>query len=104
MARSKAKTWREVRSQRSLNQRRMDYYGRVMEAVDRLEELRVQRGISEADYEGAQLIDPATGEEDTEDLARLARSVAALGGRLEVRAVFPEETVSLLLEPEPTDA
>ena len=29
------------------------------------------------------------------------RYVAALGGHLEVRAVFPEETVTLLREPAP---
>jgi hypothetical protein len=72
-----------------------------MAAEDRLEELRVRRGVPEVDYDAAQILDPATGEEETEDLARLARSVAALGGRLEVRAVFDEEAVTLMVEPGP---
>lgn len=101
MADHNPNSWRAIRDQLPLNERRMDYYGRLMEAERRLEELRAARGISEAVYDAAQVLDPATGEEETEDLARLARAVAVLGGRLELRAVFPDETVPLMLEPPP---
>jgi hypothetical protein len=36
-------------------------------------------------------------------LSTLARYVAALGGHLEVLAVFPEETVTVLREPDPSE-
>jgi hypothetical protein len=75
-------------------------YDRLLNAEERLEAERERRGISEAEYDAAQIVDPQTGEEEAEDLARLARSVAALGGRLEVNAVFPDITVRLLIEPE----
>lgn len=100
MARAE-KPWREVRRQRPLNEARIEYHGRVMEAERVLEALRDKRGVSEQRFDAAQLIDRATGEEETDDLARLARWVAVLGGRLELRAVFPEETVTLMEEPAP---
>jgi hypothetical protein len=37
-------------------------------------------------------------------LSTLARYIAALGGHLEVLAVFPEETVTVLREPDPSEA
>jgi hypothetical protein len=78
----------------------MAFYGRLMKAEEILEDERKRRGVSAADYDAAQIVDPATGEEEAEELARLARSVAALGGRLEVSAVFPDATIQLLIEPE----
>jgi hypothetical protein len=88
----------------SLNEDRIAFYGRLRGAIQLLDAERVRRGISEIEYDAAQIVDPATGEEETEDLARLARSVAALGGRLEVTAVFPEHTLMLLREPAPPPA
>jgi transcriptional regulator with XRE-family HTH domain len=71
-----------------------------MEAELRLAELRRQRGVSQT-----QLADTLTvtqpnisriEQEDDVYLSTLARYVAALGGRLEVRAVFEDETVTIL--------
>jgi hypothetical protein len=84
-----------------VNVERVAFYGRVNAAEERLEDERKRRGVPVETYDAAQILDEHTGEEETEDLARLARSVAALGGRLEVNAVFPDKTIQLLIEPEP---
>jgi hypothetical protein len=42
-------------------------------------------------------------QEDHVYLSTLARGVAALGGHLEVPAVFPEETITVLREHDPSD-
>lgn len=93
-------SWRALRETLPLNEQRMAFYGRLMAAEERLEAERKRRGVSAAAYDAAQVVDPRTGEEESEELARLVRSVAALGGRLQVNAIFPEETIQLLLEPE----
>lgn len=100
MARYRARTWRSFRDTIPVNMELVAFYGRVSAAEQRLEEERKRRGVPMDVYDAAQLIDAETGEEETEDLARLARSVGALGGRLEVNAVFPEETIQLMIEPE----
>jgi hypothetical protein len=48
--------------------------------------------------------EPETGE-PVEDLylAVVAEYVAALGGHIEIRAIFPEEQVRLLRDPEPVE-
>jgi hypothetical protein len=100
MASDRSRSWDEVKRGLPVSEAGMAFYGRLMAAEQRLEQERERRGVSAADYDAAQVIDPATGEEETEDLARLALSVAALGGRLEVNAVFPDETIQLMIEPE----
>ena len=100
MARYRARTWRSFRDTIPVNMELVEFYGRVSAAEQRLEDERRRRRVPLDEYDAAQVIDAATGEEETEDLARLARSVRALGGRLEVNAVFPDETIQLLIEPE----
>jgi hypothetical protein len=100
MADEDPNSWPAVRRELALSEERIAYYGRLRRADELLDIERQRRGISAAKYDAAQIVDARTGEEETEDLARLARSVAALGGRLELNAVFPEETIQLLLEPE----
>jgi len=74
-----------------------------MEAELRLAEVRRRRGVSQAVMADAlEVSQPNISRIEQEDdvyLSTLARYVAALGGHLEVRAVFPEETVTLLREP-----
>jgi hypothetical protein len=101
--RDRPKTWREIRGARAVDEDLVAYYRRVSDANRSLEALRIKRGVSEQRYDAAQLLDASTGEQETDDLARFARSVAVLGGRLEVRAIFSEETVTLMLEPDPAD-
>jgi hypothetical protein len=84
------KSWREIRRQLPLNEERVALYRRLMDAEGRLEEVRRRRGVS------ATALD--AGESD-DYLSTLARYVAELGGHLEVRAVFPDESITLLREP-----
>jgi hypothetical protein len=60
--------------------------------------VRRRRGVSETAFGDAR----EASEESAPDvyLDALTRYVAALGGHLEVRAVFPEETITLLRQPE----
>ncbi|MDQ6605853.1 MAG: hypothetical protein M3Z06_04810 [Actinomycetota bacterium] len=78
-----------------------------MAAEERLDEIRLRRGVSEEAVADALRIDEPderrgsrAAPEDEVYLSALARYVAALGGHLELRAVFPGETVTLLNEPE----
>jgi hypothetical protein len=75
-------------------------YRRLMTAEERLDPVRLRRGVSETAI--ADAIDHAISSPEPEDdvyLSAVARYVAALGGHVEVVAVFPEETVTLLREP-----
>jgi transcriptional regulator with XRE-family HTH domain len=71
-----------------------------MEAELRLAQLRRQRGVSQTELADALTVtQPNISRIEQEDdvyLSTLARYVAALGGRLEVRAVFEDETVTIL--------
>lgn len=102
---ARTKSWRTVRGQRPLNEQRVDAYKRLMDAETRLAELRARRGLSQAAIADAlDVSQPNVSRIEQEDdlyLSTLARYVAALGGYLEVRAVFPEETVTLVREPGP---
>lgn len=94
------KNWRAVRGQRPLNERRVATYRRLMQAEVQLSELRSRRGLSQAALaEALSVSQPNVSRIEQEEdvyLSTLARYVAALGGHLEVQAVFPEETVTLL--------
>jgi transcriptional regulator with XRE-family HTH domain len=100
MADRNTKTWRTVRGQRPLNEGRVTTYKRLMEAELRLSELRQRRGVSQAEIADALLVSqPNVSRIEQEDdvyFSTLARYVAALGGHLEVLAVFPEETITVL--------
>jgi transcriptional regulator with XRE-family HTH domain len=97
------KPWRTVRGQRPLNERNVASYKRLMEAETRLAELRGRRGLSQSAIADAlEVSQPNVSRIEQEDdlyLSTLSRYVAALGGELEVRAVFGDETVLLLREP-----
>jgi transcriptional regulator with XRE-family HTH domain len=76
-----------------------------MEAEFRLSELRSRRGLSQAAIaEALSVSQPNISRIEQEDdvyLSTLARYVAALGGHLEVQAVFPDETITVLRQPDP---
>ena len=99
-----ARNWRTVRGQRPLNERRVAAYRRLMDAELRLAEARRRRGVSQATIaEALEVSQPNVSRIEQEEdvyLSTLARYVAALGGHLEVLAVFDDETVTLLREPE----
>lgn len=95
------KNWREILQQRPLNEQRVAIYGRLMEAEERLEPVRQRRGVSDTALGDAIETSESAHDGDRHDdvyLDALTRYVAALGGHLEVRAVFPEETITLLLQ------
>lgn len=77
-----------------MSERRLVFRCRLIAVDDRLDRLRRQRGLSE--HEVAKAIATDLGPEDDDDLFRLARYVELLGGQLEIRAVFPDQTVTLL--------
>ena len=97
------RNWRTVRDHRPLNERRIAAYRRLMDAELRLAEARRRRGVSQAAIaEALEVSQPNVSRIEQEDdvyLSTLARYVAALGGHLEVLAVFDDETVTLLREP-----
>jgi transcriptional regulator with XRE-family HTH domain len=102
-----AKSWRTIRGQRPLNESRVATYKRLIDAELRLADVRRRRGLSQAAIaEALEVSQPNVSRIEQEDdvyLSTLARYVAALGGHLEVLAVFPEETVTVLREPEAGD-
>ncbi|HEY3726286.1 MAG TPA: helix-turn-helix transcriptional regulator [Solirubrobacteraceae bacterium] len=75
-----------------------------MEAELRLAEVRRRRGVSQATMaEALDVSQPNISRIEQEDdvyLSTVARYVAALGGHLEVRAVFGDETITLLSDPD----
>jgi len=98
------KDWRTVRGQRPLNEERVATYKRLMDAELRLAEIRRRRGVSQTTIARAlEVSQPNVSRIEQEDdvyLSTLARYIAALGGHLEVQAVFPDETITVLREPE----
>ena len=93
------KNWREIRGDLPLNETQMAIYKRLMEAEVRLDDVRRRRGVSDTAL--GDVLD-ASEEGSAEDiyLSTLGRYVAALGGHLEVQAVFPEERITLLRQPD----
>ena len=94
------KSWREVREQLALNETRVATYKRLMDAQEEIAKLLSERGlVTDDQLDGAlsasQADDPVTAEEDGVYLSALARYVSALGGRLEICAVFGDARVTV---------
>ena len=91
--------WREVRADRPLNERNVAAYARLMEAETRLYGWWEQRQPTTT-WVTEVLGFPV---QETTDLwiAALGEKVAAMGGHLELTAVFDNETFTLLREPGP---
>jgi len=103
MGQPRTKQWQAVRRQRPLDEEKIASYRRLLAADMRLAELRRKRGISQTQIaEALAVTQPNISRIEQEDdvyLSTLARYVAALGGHLEVLAVFPDETVTIVSEP-----
>ena len=102
MADERPKNWRSIPGARPLNDARGITYQRIMTAEERLDARRERLGLREEVI--VELLDqhePET-DEPVEDLylATVGEYVAALGGHIEVRAIFPDEQVLLLREPD----
>jgi hypothetical protein len=73
----------------------MPIYDRLMDAEACLDHARRRQGVSDTAL-GDALEDVEINDEEDVYLSTLTRYVSELGGQLEVRAVFPDETVTLL--------
>lgn len=98
------KSWEQIRREAGVDETRVAQYGRLAEAERRFYEARLRRGFDDAEMAAALGVDEdeAWSVDATDELYlfALARHVAAAGGRLELRAVFEDEEVVLLSEPE----
>lgn len=103
MASEFTRSWEAIRREKPLNEARVATYRRLMSAQERIAQARHRRGESWAKIEAAlaagELSDSEVDEVDDIYLCAMSRYVAALGGQLEVRAVFPDEAISLRYEP-----
>jgi hypothetical protein len=86
------KNWREIRGDLPLNETQMAIYKRLMEAEVRLDDVRRRRGVSDTAL--GDVLD-ASEEGSAEDIY-----LSTLGRYLEVQAVFPEERITLLRQPD----
>ena len=95
-------SWETLRRENPVNESNAALYDRMLDCEVILDPARRRRRLAEAAWsaawEASNQPDPRIERDD--DLLSLARYVATLGGRLEVRAVFDDEEVLLLREPE----
>jgi predicted RNase H-like HicB family nuclease len=89
--------WEDVRASVQPDEHRVAAYERIIVAEERLYQLWEQGG------EGMNWVGEAVGSPIETNtvlwVMELGEKVAALGGQLELAAVFPDKTVTLLLEP-----
>ena len=96
------RSWKEVFSEEPVNEMRARLYTLLMDAQERIAQALYKRGVRDEVIQRA--LDTAdealTEDERREDLyvSALAHCVAALGGRLEIRAVFGEEAIAVRSE------
>lgn len=96
--------WKDVLSENPVNEKRAELYRRIMEAQERIAHAQYQRGVDhEVVLAALDAVDERMSEAERADdlyLSALTYFVKALGGRLEVRAVFDGEAIILRREPE----
>jgi hypothetical protein len=87
-----------------VNQARAAVYERLMDAQERIAQARHKRGVDHAVIRAAlDQADEELSEDDRREdlyLASLAHYVRALGGQLEVRALFPDQAIVIGREPD----
>jgi hypothetical protein len=97
--------WQSIRAKSPVNEDRVAVYRRLIDAEQVLYELLERRGLTGPELDAAfEAVQEAGGvaERDVDTyLSIVTAEVAALGGQLEVRAVFRDETVTLLRDPPP---
>jgi DNA-binding XRE family transcriptional regulator len=103
---ARIKSWDQIRGELALSDDNLAAYDRLDEAERRLYEVRRRRGVTDAAMAEAlgihkSLTQSVAHEDEDLYVFALARYVAAAGGRLELRAVFDDEEVVLLSDPEP---
>jgi regulator of sigma D len=99
----RAKSWKNVVAEESVSASRAHIYERVMEAEERIARALYKRGESDANVQAAldAVDERLTEAERREDLylSSLGHYLEALGGQLEVRAVFGDEAITLRRHP-----
>ncbi len=89
------RSWKDVASQKPVNEMRAEIYRRVMEAEDRIAHVLYARGVSHEVVTAAlEAVDERLLEDQRREdlyLSALARYVEALGGRLSLMADFGDE-------------
>lgn len=98
---------KDVLSEEPVNEMRAEIYERLLEAQERVAHTLYRRGVSHEDILAAlDAVDERLSEDQRRDdlyLSALAHYVEALGGRLDVRAVFGAEEIVLRREPDAQD-
>jgi hypothetical protein len=98
------RSWKDVLSDEPVNRMRAEIYERLMEAQERIAHALYARGVKHKVVRAA--LDTAderlSDTERREDLylSALRHYVEALGGRLEVRALFGDEAIVVRCEPD----
>jgi hypothetical protein len=99
-----AERWEDTRRANPVNERRVAAYQRLLEAGEQLSQARHRHGESWATIEKAlaasELSESEVPVEPDLYLTTLTRFVAALGGHVEIRAVFADETITVRREPD----
>ncbi len=97
------RTWKDVVADEPVSEMRVAIYKRLLEAEERIAHARYRHGVSnDVVQEALDAIDERmSADERREDvyLSALEYYVEALGGRLEVRAVFDDEAIVVRREP-----
>jgi hypothetical protein len=95
--------WKDVLSENPVNEKRAQLYRQIMEAQGRIAHARYRRGVEHQVVLAAlDAVDEKMSEAERADdlyLSALTYYVEALGGRLEVRAVFDDEAMIVRREP-----
>jgi hypothetical protein len=99
------RSWKDVIADEPVNEMRAKLYERLMEAEELIAHDRYRRGVGDEVVRAAlDAVDERMSEpERREDLylSALKHYVEALGGRLEVRAVFGDDAIVVRREPDP---
>jgi hypothetical protein len=102
-----AERWEEIRRANPVNERRVAAYQRLLEAAEQISQARHRSGEAWTRIERAlsagELSDAELPVEPDLYLTSLTRFVAALGGHVEVRGVFPGETITVRRDPDGGD-
>jgi hypothetical protein len=89
-----------------VNEKRVDLYAEIMEAQRRIAQSRYRQGVPDEVVQAAlDAVDERMSDDERREdlyLSALRHYVEALGGRLEVRAVFGDEAVVVRREPNGT--
>ncbi len=94
--------WETTRDRRPLIDEHGDARYRLTEAEYQLDEVRRRRRLSQSRLDALADARPDRSfAELADELVGLTRIVEALGGHVDVRAVFEDETITLLREPAP---